>query len=714
MYVAHRSNDDRYQSIFEHLTQVAEKSEEFSAFFGAAEIGYALGLLHDLGKYSAEFQNRILRNGPIVDHSTAGGQELANVLGPIFSYCIFGHHGGLPDGGTPLDRPAESSTWYARQKKEVADYSAYATEINIPLPSAPTISPLCTGGFTVAFLLRMLFSSLVDADYLDTEQFMQPETERAGYDSLACLEQKLAEYIKIFAKPKTQQGKYRNAILQDAIQAARQNKGLFSFTVPTGGGKTIASLAFALNHALRHNLRRLIYVIPYNSIIEQNAAVFSEIVGGKNVLEHHSGILYENTENNPLQQQKYLATENWDAPVVVTTNVQFFESLFASKTSKCRKLHNIAGSVIIFDEAQMIPLPYLVPCARSIAELVHNYNCTAVLCSATQPILSQFMPEEIHITELARNPLHLQQVFRRTRMQYRGPLSDAELAGELSARQQALCIVNTRKQAQALFSALHQLGGCFHLSTLMYPIHRKNVLAEIRSCLEKGLPCRVISTSLVEAGVDLDFPVVYRAISGLDSIVQAAGRCNREGKNPPEASIVHVFEPDAAYRVPASQKQNISAFRIAARKHPDSLDSMEAIHTYFEALYQIKGETLDTNNIVQRFEDGFNNGGGSFPFRTIDTEFKLIEDATRPILIPFEPDAIQLTTQLRQGLRSRRLLRKMGLYSVNVYERHFFELLNIGTLEQLDEELYVLADIKQYSNQTGLPLEISGGNGYFT
>ncbi|MFT9056848.1 MAG: CRISPR-associated helicase Cas3', partial [Ethanoligenens sp.] len=541
MYYAHTKSDpeskeplspEHWQPLLAHLEQVAARAQKFGDAFGSGMFANLCGLFHDLGKYSDKFQRHLLQNGPRVDHSTAGAQELSRrfgTLGFLLAYCVAGHHAGLPDGGTKA-ATADDPTLCGRLKKKVEPYDGYTTELNLEkeiqelqLP----LQPLEGAGFSLSFYIRMLYSCLVDSDYLDSEAAMNGAVERKIGEDIPALAVKLEEYIQRLGEPDNDINRKRTQILRDCMAHAEWEKGLYTLTVPTGGGKTISSLAFALEHAKRRGMRRVIYVIPYNSIIEQNAAVFKKILGEENVLEHHSNFNYDDSSEQLIRQR--LATENWDMPVIVTTTVQFFESLFANRSSKCRKLHHLADSVIIFDEAQMLPLPYLKPCVRAIAELVYNYGCTSVLCSATQPALGEQFPKELLTRELCSGTGKLYSFFRRTELIQVGPLSDAELAKRLNMEKQVLCIVNTRAQAQALFLLL-QKEGSFHLSTLMYPKHRSQVLDEIRQRLRNGKPCRVVATSLIEAGVDVDFPVVYRAQAGLDSQIQAAGRCNREGK----------------------------------------------------------------------------------------------------------------------------------------------------------------------------------------
>lgn len=718
MYAAHKSDDGRTQTVDEHLSGTANLAEGFAASFGAGEYGYCAGKLHDAGKYSAEFQRHILRNGPKVDHSTAGAQAVLEVapsgVGKILAYCAAGHHSGLPDGAGESD-----TTLTARLKREVPDFSPFYREVNLPrlLPkSAPPIRGIGNLGFTASFFIRMLFSCLVDADFLDTERFVSAgAVDRGAGESIPALAAKLQKHLEKFEHPVGALNEKRCDILHTCLQKASGSKGLYTLTVPTGGGKTLSSLAFALRHAAEHGMNRVIYAIPYTSIIEQNAAVFRAILGDENVLEHQSNFAFPDCkeERESREQEKLkLASENWDAPLIVTTNVQFFDSLFANRSSRCRKLHNIAGSVIIFDEAQMIPREYLQPCIRAISELVLNYGCTAVLCSATQPALEGLFPTEIKSTEICGNIPETYEFFRRTRIIQARELDDETLARELGARNQVLCIVNTKKHAQELYLQVKR-EGAFHLSTLMTPAHRKRVLNEIRERLKDGQPCRVISTSLIEAGVDVDFPVVYREEAGLDSEIQAAGRCNRENRRPVEESRVVIFRSEEKYRrrLPTQLKTPTDMTQIVAGKYED-IASPEAIRCYFETMYRVSGDQLDKENIVEQFErgaaDNFN-----FPFASVADQFHLIDTEQKAILVAKEPEAQALLLRLRAGERSRELFRALNPYCVNVYRPHFQLLYDAGKIELLDGELAVLADLDAYSEETGLSLQLSSGSAYF-
>jgi len=711
-YLAHISDDGkREQSIKSHLEETALLAKGFAGEFGCGDWGYFCGMLHDVGKYSAKFQGRIRGSGEAVDHATAGAQlccKLGKENGGFYAvpaYCIAGHHAGLPDTGTSADT-GERGTFAGRMKKKIEDYGAYQEEISIPMLRPPVIKTVGKKDptFAMSFFIRMLYSCLVDADYLNTEDFMQDgETGRMGGESIPLLLEKLNRCIAgwlVNEEQDTINGR-RTEILKSCIENGKKEKGLFRLTVPTGGGKTVASLAFALNHAVEHGMKRIIYVIPYTSIIEQNAKVFSDILGEENVLEHHSGIDYESTDE---LRKKQLAAENWDLPVVVTTNVQFFESLFSNKSSKCRKLHNIANSVVIFDEAQMLPNDYLKPCIAAMEELVRNYGSSIVLCTATQPSLQPFFSEDMHGLELCPRLEEQFQFFRRASFRNLGKITEEALLERLAAEKQALCILNTKNNVQKLYEKIKG-EGVYHLSTFMYPQHRQRRLADIRERLRTGKKCIVIATSLVEAGVDLDFQNVYRELAGIDSMIQAAGRCNREGNRDAETSFAYYFQLEEVRRIPG-QEQQIETAKQVIRGHED-ISSLEAVQEYFARLYRFKGSALDKKNVLEEFQKG------RFAFATVAKEFKLIEQNTRTILIPVEERAKEIAEELRLKGASRKLIREAGKYCVNVYDNLFQKMYSAGMIAEVSEELrgefFVLRDCSDYSDETGLRVNVDLG-----
>lgn len=712
-YLAH-IDGDREQSVKEHLQGTAELAEKFAAKFRKADWGYCCGMLHDIGKYSAEFQKKIKENLDIrVDHSTAGAKVCENLDGCywLLTYCIAGHHAGLPD----LGREGLPSSLLGRLKKRLCDYSAYEKEIEIPQITTPPIAmnPEQDPNFALSVFIRMLYSCLVDADFLDTEQFMNNGTvQRDSGESMDVLLEKLQNYTAkwlINRNDTTIDGR-RSEILRNCLEMGKSSKGLFQLTVPTGGGKTVASLAFALQHAVENHMDRVIYVIPYTSIIEQNAQVFREILSSENVLENHSNVDYESSEEfKPMQ----LAAENWDKPVVVTTNVQFFESLYANKSSKCRKLHNIVNSVIIFDEAQMLPPNYLKPCMAMIEELLQQYGTSIVLCTATQPALQQFLPEKYVARELCPRREEQFRFFERVTYQNIDTVTEEEMAEKLQQEWHALCIVNTRKRAQRLYEQL-QGEGVYHLSTTMYPAHRKRVLAEIRERLDdkKGKKCIVISTSLVEAGVDLDFTSVYRELAGVDSIIQAAGRCNRNGERGKEESIVRIFQWEDKEQMSEQRHQIDTTQKLLARGK--DITALESITEYFWELYHIKGESLDVKKILEKFD------GGDYQFATVAKDFKLIEENSVTVYIDQEPEAKALLQEIRQQGLTKSRMRKAGQYCVSIrkkgeYEKRkmlFEEMRDAGMVEAVDpgaQDFYVLTQEEQYREETGLKLEVELG-----
>lgn len=717
-YYAHISEDGlRRQTVAEHLRGTAELCRAFAAEFGAGEEGALAGGTHDQGKCTKGFQDRLLRGGPKVDHSAAGAL-LCCQSGDLFSaVCVAGHHTGLPDvGNAKTDRASDNTFWGRMARARAGKYLEQCGESGLELPLRPQSEPPVRSALQSAFWTRMLYSCLVDADFLDTEKFMTGDRGRGGYEDLPTLLARLEAHIQKWQDPKRELDRLRWEILHACLQAGDKPRGIYTLTVPTGGGKTVSSLAFALRHAAAHGMKRVIYVVPYTSIIEQNAEVFREILGSENVLEHHSGVQFDLSDGaSPEEVRRALAAENWDMPVVVTTAVQFFESMYASRSSQCRKLHNLANSVIIFDEAQMLPLAHLRPCTAAMASLAELFRSTVVLCTATQPalddLLRQYAPG-CPVTELCPQGAQLHDRFRRVCFRQAGEMTDEALAEELSARSQVLCIVNSRKAAQEIFSRLPREGS-FHLSTLMVPAQRQALLAEIRQRLDDKLPCRVVSTSLIEAGVDVDFPAVYRELAGLDSILQAAGRCNREGENSPEESIVTVFE--RTEQPPVLFRKAIGAAREALGGDRDP-GARETMDRYFNSIRSLNGAAIDKDGVVAAFEKGID--GCALPFRTVAEKFHLIDKNTYTVYVPFGEGAA-LIQQLKAGESSRELFRRLGRYAVSVYDGHFQILKAAGALLMarevpgLDADSAILQDLSLYSETMGLSLDPETGKAEF-
>jgi len=739
---------DKWEPLAKHLAAVGRRAAELAGHFGWAEVARIAGLLHDIGKCSAEFQAYIRSGGAGSggDHSTAGARVAADLygkqLGRMLAFVIAGHHAGLADGPDLIDRRLAP-------EYRIPAYRGWETHCG-PLPPLRELAPsraLRRGqskGFSEAFLIRMLFSALVDADSLETRRFLEEAEgqppEEGGQASLASLRNRLRAYMagKRAAADPTPINAVRAEVLDHAVARAGLAPGLFTMTVPTGGGKTLASLSFALEHAVRHGMRRVVYVIPFTSIIEQTAAVFREALGtDADILEHHASFDWERAapgsraddEGAEVVAKLRRAAENWDMPVVVTTAVQFFESLFSNKRSGCRKLHNLAGSVIVLDEAQTLPVKLLLPCLAAIDELARNYGASVVLCTATQPAIrkqdaaifdsrKRVLGLDIDDDrELAHDPPRLYAALKRfTIDRMPGKITDYVIAARFAERPQMLCIVNSRKHARALFEAIRPMPGAVHLTTLMCPRHRRAVLAGLRERLAAGQPVRLVATSLIEAGVDIDFPEVWRAVAGLDSILQAGGRANREGRLP--MGKVVVFEP-AEHDPP----RDLVAFRQAGdavlRTHDDP-QSLDAVRDYFSNLYWQKGtDALDaaTCGGVLGILPALAERAGelSFPFATIAAAFRMIEEVMEPIVVPWRADdddreTETLLARIAASERPCRVdLRRLQQYVVGLPSKLRDEWLAGGVLTPvhpgMGNAMLKLGGLALYDEATGVRLE---------
>jgi CRISPR-associated endonuclease/helicase Cas3 len=726
MFYAHSNDSGKqdWQPLLEHLNNTSQLAEILSAGTNLTEFAKLAACLHDAGKYSLEFQERLSgKRGP-VDHSTAGAQLIMDISkedkfqqfkAAILAYCISGHHAGLPDYGSPDDHPT-AGTLLARLKRPVNDCSHFFDDFSrelLQVPRSIPVRPLRKRGqFSVSFFIRMVFSILVDADFLETERFVKGQQLRGGYPSIQALQERMSQFIQKFADPVSAINCKRTEILNACLSQADSSQGLYSLTIPTGGGKTYTSLALALSHAKKYELKRVIYCIPFTSIIEQNAQVFKDCIGADCVLEHHSNFDWneapESTRaddsTNAAVKKLKLASENWDIPIVVTTNVQLFESVFANRSSRCRKLHALANSVIIFDEVQMLPRSYLEPCMMAVAELIKNYGATVLFCTATQPPLERFFPQDIRPIELISEPDQLYNFFKRVTVVDLGQQTDTAILEKINDDSQVLCIVNTRRHAKGLYESILDTGDCFHLSTLMCPEHRKVVLKEVRERLTAGKPCKVISTQLMEAGIDVDFPTGYRALAGLDSIVQAAGRVNREGGR--EEAVLYVFQPETEYikRVPAYIAQTAAVARIILEQYDDPI-SIQALSAYYELLYDLQdSQAFDQKNIMGCFEKDILDQP-NFDFKTAAERFRMIEAETVPVIIPWNSHAEDLIQKLRYTDFPNALQRPLQTYTVNIYPNEFDALKRAGRIEIYHERFAVLKHLEEgYSNRTGLAI----------
>lgn len=571
-------------------------------------------------------------------------------------------------------------------------------------------------GFDLSVAVRMMFSCLVDADFRDTEAFyaqLEGRTRDRDWpglnESLPELQRRFAAHMAGFCG-QSDLNRLRAEILAHVRTRSDEEPGLFTLSVPTGGGKTLASLGFALDHAARHGHRRIIYAIPFTSIIDQTAAVFREVLGAGIVLEHHGAIETEKGGEEGRDKAR-LAMEDWAAPVVVTTNVQLFESLFAARTSRCRKLHNIAGSVIVLDEVQTLPRPLLLPTLAMIDTLATHYGCTVVLCTATQPAFDsrQLRSGGLPLAgrELAPDPQALATALRRVRIVDGGVMGDDALVAALGATEQGFVIVNSRKHALALYRAAAAAGldGLVHLTTRQYPAHRRRIIAEVRDRLKHEAPCRLIATSLIEAGVDLDFPLGWRAEAGLDSVIQAAGRVNREGKRPAANSALMVFS--APENPPPPEVANLAQAMRATAKRFDDLLAPEAIRHWFDEVYWRAGaERLDTHGLLAKF--GFDGRRSDFSFREVAAKYKVIEDRMVPVIVATEPKALAEVNKLWAAqVPSGAIARALQVYTVQIPAptREVLRVNGKGDFVAQDvrgDQFFVLSDDSLYHEGFGL------------
>ena len=705
-YLAHTKDgknfvsEEESQLLQEHLHNVSLYAKFFCAKFAADSVGETIGLLHDYGKFSTAFQEKIRGKKNKANHSLAGAQLLYDnndLLIKLYGMLIAGHHTGLGNSvGIPEIMKLSS---YPNQAQ--VSYENLACDFDTAIISKIIHKRLTVSkdkirqSFAVAIYLKMLFSALIDADYTDTEEFCKDVKRTSVTYNIDILLDNMKKKLPV------NNGSFineiRTQIFNDCIKQAKQAQGLFSLTVPTGGGKTISSLAFALEHAQKHDLSRIIYVIPYTSIIEQNAKVIAELVGAEYVLEHHSNAMHDNDDI-----AIRWATENWDIPIVVTTNVQFFESFFSNRPSHNRKLHNVANSVVIFDEAQILPKDYLSPSLYLISELIVNYGVTAVLCSATQPEIEKYKYKDIAIREIAGSPTELANKLKRVKYDDLGKKTDEELFELLSTERSALLVVNSRKHAFALFNLFKetQRKNVFYLSTLIPPQARRQKIKLIKEKLKLNESIITISTQLIEAGVDIDFPVVYRSIAGIDSIIQAGGRANREGKL--DYGQVHVFEPvSESGKTPVSLQTTVSFGKQVISLLREKAFELEGIKKYFELLYSTISENnlLDAKDILSDFE----LTASKFNFKTVSDKYKIIDDNSYSVIIPYDETSYDLVVCLRKNIFNKETVRKLSQYIVSIYEQEFSKLRSDAVIEEING-FYVLNNLSYYDEDTGLDI----------
>ena len=708
---SHPGGRAHWEPLQTHLDEVAELAGGFADAFGCGPLGHALGRWHDLGKASAAFQEKVLGAGADeaeaqagsgrararVDHATAGARyaaaQLPPALGSTLAAAVAGHHGHLPDwdAGAGLDRDLVARLDEDRRRVEPHDPSF---ETPWTRGQAEAVGPIRwpgaaeLQGHVTALLTRMLFSCLVDADRLCTQRFTDPEgfARRPTRPDLdveamsAALDAHVAGLLAGRSGDPSPVDAARAGVLAACREAASRPAGWFTLEVPTGGGKTLASLRFALDHARHTGQRRVVCALPFTSIIEQTAETYRGVFRGLErergepvVLEHHSGL-----DPAGVSLRAQLAAENWAAPLVVTTNVQLFESLFASHATPCRKLHRLANSVIVLDEAQAVPPGLMRPVLAVLGELVRNFGCTVVLCTATQPAVGRREGFEIgvpaaEISRIVPEPERLFEAMRRVEVSPAGRLTDEELADRLAAEPSALCVVNARRHAAALLGLLRERRpDALHLSAAMCPEHRSDRVAEVKRRLREGEPCLVVSTTVVEAGVDVDFPVVYRALAGFDSIAQAAGRANREGRL---AGLGRVFVFETDHAPPPGVKSGVETARALLPAFPDPLGP-GAIEAYFkEHLWKNPGPGVpwDAHGVMPCFGGFLEEQRGGLDahrhnFREAASRFRWIDGVTTPVVVPYKAEGERLVAELTGADEPRfDLLREAQRYTVAVH-----------------------------------------------
>lgn len=682
MYAHSENKEGNKHSLNEHLEAVARLAADFAKKFQAESWGYVAGLLHDLGKSHPAFQvyledcqnhpDKKIR-GP--DHSSAGSVLAWQRYWDSLACLLAGHHGGLPSPTDLKERIKKKAN-----EKTIQDVLKVAVKI-ITLPEKP-LFPALTSPTQLELFLRFLFSALVDADFLDTEAHFDPRRSQRRYRSLnlAVMAEGFWEnQERLSGHDRSLVNLARHEIYQACLAGGEWEPGIFHLTVPTGGGKTLSGMAFALRHALKYQKHRIIVAIPYTSIIDQTVQVYRKIFGDENVLEHHSAVILREDEDHFVQQQwARLVAENWDAPLVVTTTVQLFESLFANRPSACRKLHNLAQSIIILDEAQTLPTGLLGPILEVIQQLVDRYGVTVVFSTATQPALVDSGSPYLkglrgEVREIVPDPPGYFKALKRVHYEYPGEVwSWVRVSQEMKAESQCLTVVNTKNDALAILDALSD-PEVLHLSTLLCMAHRRQVIGEIKARLDSNQPCRVVATQVVEAGVDLDFPVVLRAMGPLDRIVQAAGRCNREGRL--SQGRVVVFKPAEGRVPPGDYRAGHDIARAMLNRPGVDLHSPGIFESYFRQLYQaVNTDKHDINELRQRLD-----------FPEVAARFKLIEDDSVPLVVRYPKHDSPVNIFLRRlqtpgvalGGEGRLLLRQLQPYLVNVrrrvlaqYQRH--------------------------------------------
>lgn len=721
-FYAHTREDGERQTVKAHLIGVSKLAEGFSVDF-LKPLAKKASYDHDTGKYALKYQWRLDDDNIKFSHAACGALEYKkfadknDCFAPLMEYCIAGHHTGLMDGGTGADN-SDSPTLSGTLKRGNeytgdSDYSAYATEIEFATLTQEEITPpyneLCSAKDPTelieryAFFTKFVFSCLTDADFLDTEIFCNKNVERGmSGDFEKALDKLNRELSDMPSDNPLRQA--RSRIQQQAFDNSVNKSHISILDMPTGSGKTLCSLKLALESGKK----RIIYVIPYTSIIEQTANKFEKMFGDVlPVLQHHSNYSYDgNTEEEKKTVEKLKRTcENWDAPLIITTSVQFFQSIYHYKGSALRKLHNLRDSVIVFDEIHLIPTELLRPCLKAVGYITKYLNSEALFLSATMPdyskLFDKFLPD-VNYNKLVTDRTNFK-YFKKCEYKDMGKTTLETIAENASRCKNALIVVNTKKTAAELYNLVQ--GEKYHLSANMTPAHRSRVIEVVRKKLKKGEYITVVSTSLVEAGVDLDFNTVFRQLSGLDSILQAGGRCNREGKD--AKGYVYVFDIDETYRKGSDLAMRINKTKGLLEKYQD-ITSYDCIKEYYDGIFNFNQSRIAENSIAKYNEqsNSFDRQGlmspYSIPFRSYAMQFEYISADTISIVIddPNDQTCHELVETLRNGDMSvRRALQK---YSVSVYMNVFKDLYSQGVLNDHGTGIYILENQSYYNNETGL------------
>lgn len=702
------------QSNEEHSFGVAVRASEFADEFGMSSYGKILGLLHDKGKESNAFQQHIKKvSGYAPDinvkgsyyHAYIGGHIARKLYGKSFDNFIvnqiISHHSGLHD----------------TDELENSLGQGIPSEIDLQVPNIQLSRlPFKVEPNEFPHLARMLFSCLVDADYLDTEAFMNKESSelRSNNSSLPVLLPKLEKYL-LSLKDRavvSSVNQVRSQVQEECLKQSATPVGFYSLTVPTGGGKTLSSLLWAMRHAIHNGQKRIVIAIPYTSIIMQTASTLRQIFGEENVLEHHSNFSPEAIKEVQVQEQMKLASENWDYPIIVTTNVQLFESMFSNRPSKCRKLHNLVNSVIILDEVQTLPTDYLQPIVDSLKCYNKLFKTSILFTTASQPVLSgliQGCNQNVSfkgiekVTEIIPDELKLHDKLRRVKLEIdNGGKTYDEVAQMLCRHKRVLCIVNSRKDARELYKRLPQEGITLHLSKMMCPAHIAQTIEQMKAALrdDSNEIIRVVSTQLVEAGVDIDFPVVYRQEAGLDSILQAAGRCNREGKN--RACTTYVFSLSKEHPLPKGEINKANEARLSMIGVSDWF-APSTMTEYFKQLY-CREDTFDKNDMKYHLYHP-----KDIHFKTAANKFQLIETKGKEVIVCWA-NSMDLVQELLQKGPSYRLMKNLSHYCVNIYKEDFESLQQMGVVKEIYEGIYIVEYKTQYDEHIGLRTDNNWAN----